>query len=102
MVSTGSARSQARHLHAVPSGVVAEDAAANALACAADEVTGWVEGDGLTDGLLAVRRADEGFVVYDGEAAEPQLRRATLEEALEFVVAIRSTVGPRPRLALAS
>ena len=47
-----------------------------------EELETWSVGDGLSDGLLAVRRTVAGFVVYDGEAAEPQLRRASPEEAV--------------------
>ena len=73
-------------------------------AAVTEELETWSVGDGLSDGLLAVRRTDAGFVVYDGEAAEPQLRRASPEEAVDFVLTIRGTepVRGRPALALAS
>lgn len=51
-------------------------------------VESWEIGDGVGDGFLEVRRTPAGFVVRDGECADPAVRGATREEALEFVAAI--------------
>ena len=51
-------------------------------------VESWEVGDGVGDGFLEVRRTLRGFVVRDGDGAEPEDRDATLQEALEFVAAI--------------
>jgi hypothetical protein len=64
-------------------------AALDGLEATADAVLdAWGAGDGISDTFLAVHRVPGGYVVHDGEAAQPRSRRATREEARDFVVAI--------------
>ena len=64
-------------------------ARAGLLTLADAELAALGVGDAIGDGFLEVRRAPDGFRVYDGEAGEPVERAATREEARDFVIAIK-------------
>ena len=64
-------------------------AGAGLLTLADAELASLAVGDAIGDGFLEVRRAADGFRVYDGEAGEPVERSATREEARDFVIAIK-------------